>query len=1041
MNAENNILMASVSGRGSIAYPKWRYIYFLLAAFDLMTVCAGLYLNHRIMNIYTGSVAANRIWADRVAAYSHLGELAAAVDAPGNDVFDTRNVQVESARMHEATMVFDLDLAAQQQDLQANLASEVAAPLVALLDTIAGARKEMTNEAERIFDYFREGHPELAGERMATMDRKYANLNTALLGLRHAVGEIQNQKFKQQMAAATDLQEFEYVLGLLIVLMVAGAMTYGHMIASQIQDDAEQNQRYLSTLTEAEARKRSILDSAADGIVTFDELGQIETFNHAAERMFAYEPGTAIGLDISVLIPHLYDCLWSSQSGQLGDVSSSPTADFSGDHMGRRRDGSKFPLELSVSKVRFGGLPMFTGIVRDTTDRNRTEDALRAAAAAEAASRTKSQFLAHMSHEIRTPLNGVLGMTEMLLDTSLTPTQRRFAETAYRSGESLLGVIGDILDFSKIEAGKLELDNADFNPRELVEEVALLMTEVAEKKGLNLYCHVLQDIPRTLRGDCSRLRQVLTNLVGNAIKFTERGEVVVEVSTQSLVANEDNEMRTMLHFVVKDTGIGIPVDVQNQLFCAFTQVDNSTTRRYGGTGLGLAISKELVERMGGEIGVRSAPGRGAEFWFTLGYAPAAFVPQPASDGFAGQRVLLLAQHPQRRRRLEQQLRDLGLQVRCAEDGLEGIALVSRSAMERKPFAIVLVDSQLPDMAPDKFAEAADKAITGVCLVLIVPVVHRGETKVHGGAAFHARLTSPVRQTELHDLIAGILRPSTTSDDIVQPTKIDTIGLGGVRVLLAEDNLVNQDVARTMLESFGCEVQAVDNGRKALAALQSLQFDIILMDCQMPEMGGYDATAEIRARGLLRRRQPIEAITPVRLPIIALTANAVKGDREISLAAGMDEHLVKPFSRKSLRQVIERWVLDRTGSSARAAGVGGDEAGGERTFDPTMLEEIRSNCRADAVSPVAGLIDQYVRSSEDLIAALRRAAEASNADGVARSAHSLRSGSAFLGAHRLARMCGELEREARTGAIHDATHRINLIASEYEELVLALNAVK
>jgi CheY-like chemotaxis protein len=350
---------------------------------------------------------------------------------------------------------------------------------------------------------------------------------------------------------------------------------------------------------------------------------------------------------------------------------------------------------------------------------------------------------------------------------------------------------------------------------------------------------------------------------------------------------------------------------------------------------------------------------------------------------------------------------------------------------------------LPDLAPDAFAGAlaAEPAIANVRLILMVPAAWRGDASASTVSNFHAKVTKPVRQGELREAIAGVLRYPQAAGEEVRPSRHEATTLGGVRVLLAEDNPVNQDVARTMLESLDCEVHAVDNGRKALAALERLRFDIVLMDCQMPEMDGYDATAEIRARGMLRPRQPAGVKTPIRLPIVALTANAVKGDRETCLAAGMDEHLVKPFRRDALRRVLERWVLDRASSNDAAVVAIDPEEATVHTLDLSMLEQIRRNVRPGAPCPVAGLIDRYVGSTEELIATLRNAAEANDAGGVARSAHSLRSGSAFLGARRLAGMCDELERAVRAGDNCDVARYIDRIAREYEEVRSALNAAR
>ena len=895
--------------------PKWRYVYFLLAAFDLVTVSGGLYLSHRIMGIYTHSVDVNRIWAGRISAYSHLGELAAAVNAPGNDVFDNRNVEKESARMHTAEKMFDRDLGKQRRELQTNLEPKVAAPLLALLDAISSAETEMIGEAERIFDYFRKGRPDLAGKRMATMDHKYARVNAALLQLQRSVEAIQQRHFREQTAAAAELQHFEYLISFSILLMVLGATLYGHKIAQQMQADADEKERHFNALQTAEARTRNILDTAAEGIVAFGQQGRIESFNKAAEQLFGLDPGAAIGKDIRSMIPALAECLnlqWAQD--RFGSHAAVPPVPHS-EGTGRRRDGTEFPLEFSVSRVNLGGIATFTGIVRDVSDRRKAEEALGVAAAAQAANRAKSQFLANMSHEIRTPMNGVLGMAEMLLDTELTPTQRRFAESVHRSGESLLRIIDDILDFSKIEAGKLELECVDFKPRELTAEVRQLFLHGAQKKGLELFCSVAEDVPDVLRGAPSQLRQVLTNLVGNAIKFTDRGRVAFTVSRLAADAGSQAAASTsaetapaaasVFHFSVMDTGIGISPPVQQRLFHAFTQADSSTTRRYGGTGLGLAISRELVERMGGQIGVRSTLGQGAEFWFTV--------------------------------RLDIPLR--------------------------------------PSLALATGANDAKQA---------------------------------------HDL-------------------------NGIRVLLAEDNRINQDVARTMLLSLGCQAYVVDNGAKALAALEHSQFDIVLMDRQMPELDGFDATAEIRARRLLRPTQPSGAASPVRLPIIGLTASALKGDRAICIAAGMDDYLAKPFRRDALRRILEQWVLDQAAGEVELEMPADDTQ--PSTFDRSRLDQMRLNQGAGACRIVAGMINGYFADATRLIETLRRACEQSDATALAQAARALRTGSDFVGARKLARMCAELERTGLAGDAQCLTQSIDRIRQEYGAVRLAMEAMR
>jgi PAS domain S-box-containing protein len=892
--------------------PRWRYIYFLLAAFDLVTVSAGLYLNHRIMRIYQGSVEVNRVWAERTSAYARLGELAGAVNAPGNNVFTTRDVRSESARMEAAGKAFDLHLLNQREEMQANLEPGVAGPLLALLDGVAAAKAQMTAEAVRIFDHFLGGRPDLAGERMATMDSKYASLNGALLELGRAVGTIQQDNLTKQSAAAAELQRYEYAIGLAIVVMVLGATYYGHQIAQQMQSDAEEREDHFNALQVAGARTRSILDTAADGIVSFDRQGRIESFNHAAGRLFGLDPSTAVGLDIRTMIPGAAECLEPIAATARVDSDSGSARIIAG--TGVHRDGTEFPLELSVSPVNVGRAPTFTAIVRDMGDRRRAEEAIAAAAAAQAANRAKSQFLANMSHEIRTPMSGVLGMTELLLDTDLTPTQRGYAERVHRSGESLLEIIDGILDFSKIEAGKVDLERADFEPRELVQEVAQLLRESAEKKGLAVVCRVTDGVPEVLSGAPSRLRQVLINLVGNAVKFTDSGRVVIRIAVHAGAhdpatvidarAATDAGAGTVLHFSVEDTGIGIAPAVQARLFHAFEQGDSSTTRSYGGTGLGLAISRELVERMGGRIGVRSTPGQGSEFWFT-----------------------------------------------------------------------VRLDPPLRDAAP-----------------------------APGGAVAH-----------------------------------HAVSLQGVRVLLVEDNRMNQDVAVTMLQSFGCDVRVVDNGVKALDALSTSLVDIVLMDRHMPEMDGFDATAQIRARGLLRPNQPPGSPDPVRLPVVGLTASALKGDRELCLSAGMDDYLAKPFRRDALRSVLQRWVLDEPAGGGMT-GVCAGQAEAD-TFDPRILEAMCLNQRSSGPRLVAGLIDHYAADAGRLIDALDAAVARLDPDALAHAAHLLSLRSEFVGAHRLAALCAALERAVLAGEIEGIDGRTAAIRQEHQSVHAAMDAVR
>ena len=656
----------------------------------------------------------------------------------------------------------------------------------------------------------------------------------------------------------------------------------------------------------------------------------------------------------------------------------------------------------------------------DRKVRDRTAELATATEMAEEANRAKSEFLANMSHEIRTPLNGIIGMTELALDTPLTVEQREYLSMVKSSADSLLAILNDILDFSKIEMRKLELEHIAFSVRDHLAELVKPLALRAEQKGLELVCHVLPDVPHIVSGDPGRLRQVLVNLVGNAIKFTERGQILVQVEIDSSSTDE-----TVLHYFVSDSGIGIPKEKQQAIFEPFRQADGSTTRRFGGTGLGLTISSTLVDLMGGRIWVDSAPLEGSTFHFTARFGVTDERPEVTTVDLTDLPVLVVDDNAVNRRVLHDLLLRWKMKPTIATNGPAAIGAMTVAKATGRPFALVLLDANMPEMDGFEVARRIqqDPGLAGATIMMLSSSGQHGETAMCRQLGIVNHLTKPVDQRDLLAAIGHALAREQSGRPALPASMLPAdLPERRLRVLLAEDNPVNQRLAASLLERRGHHVTIAANGRDAVAAIAKTKFDVVLMDVQMPEMGGFEATAAIREA---------EHATGVRLPIVAMTAHAMKGDRERCLAAGMDEYLTKPLDSKRLCDTVEHIAGIRAAAPALApAGIGDVSA----IPDPVLA---RVGGDRQLLAEISRL---FLDDAPRHLDRIRAAIDARDGESLRRAAHGLKGAAANFEADGVVQAARALEEIGRAANFDDSESAWRLLSAETDRLLVLLRSL-
>ena len=793
------------------------------------------------------------------------------------------------------------------------------------------------------------------------------------------------------------------------------------------------------SLESSEIRNRTIMNSLVDGLVSINDEGIIENINNSACQLFGYSKLEVLGKNIKILMPEPYQAEHDNYLLNYKNTGDRKVIGKVRHVTGRRKNASIFPMDLSVSEMTIAGKIKYSAIIRDDTERQHNENELISAKnQAQSATEAKSNFLATMSHEIRTPMNGVLGMVELLQDTQLNPQQDDIIRTISESGNSLLEIINDILEYSKVEAGKIELELITFNLERTIYDVTRLLLVKAEEKGIELIFYFHADCPHYVIGDAGRIRQIMLNLVGNAIKFTNVGQVLVEVKC---LENIDDNLNISIDVI--DTGIGLDNESRETLFDSFTQADNSTSRTYGGTGLGLTISKRLVEIMNGKIDVESEPGKGSRFWLEIELLKADSPKKLEKIELNNERALIVDDNPVNLKILKEQLSKLHMLVDETSNPLEVVSLMQSSQQTDKPYKLVIIDNMMPVLCGADLGREimTHDNINHIPLILLTSATGMGDAAIFKDIGYSAYLTKPILSDFLYKTLTRVLglskddnqdrfltRHSVLEDEIENEKKV--IQLKG-KVLLVEDIVINQKVALGLMNCFELEIDIANNGKEALEKYNHNTYDIILMDCQMPIMDGFEATQKIRETDKI-------------IPIIAVTANALSTDREKCELAGMNDYLAKPFNRQQLAEILSRW-LNSSSPNNNVQDIKNNamkDDSSNNTPSPSSQPMLNYKTLSDmkaAIGPVFNeLIPAYIEQSDEMINSMLNLLEKDDISTLERYAHSMKSSSLNVGAEIISGYALTLEDMCRSKQdISDLKPQIETVINSYNQTKLAL----